>query len=596
MIKDSRYVFHHLLEHAQASLKPKSYQLYLESCRKFLTAKYVSLDLKTQLLDLENEHLKLNEHNVLSIHGESVEQVECRLLVCLDVLNNSELSESDTQLIGATNSARKYLGLIVNWFVYRGHLIQAQIYLQKLVSTANNNNVKGLVIPTVIHHAKSYALISKDELNTYLDDNEHLLTKDDREELRIAINASPSDVRVLNFSIGNGTLSKAACKGKTIGTVILFSIPKTCLREERTTIEPDDKHIISFETINTFWEDPIFRILSGWNIGGISWAFYCDVDPAVESKYTHVRLGIKEFYHPDIMLTDKAHDPIDFAEESALMGRDYYPHKDYVIKFLRDNFDSFKHLLGISKRDITANLFSNLIIQYNDASNGRTLYQKVIASTTPDSHSNSITKYAERCAQANVDDSLLSINTLLSDTPITSNASLQKVVVKFIETFVKHNIELNGGHIYCWDRDGKSLSPKIEPRLQPYIFSHLLSHFEFAGMQIVRESYAADGALDFLVSYNNEKQQKFTVCIELKLAHSGNIEHGLTKQLPEYMKGMWSKYGIYLYMWFKGPDFDQPKNYDNRDELQSDLESKNKDPRIQVIGIDCTKPPTPSKL
>ena len=37
------------------------------------------------------------------------------------------------------------------------------------------------------------------------------------------------------------------------------------------------------------------------------------------------------------------------------------------------------------------------------------------------------------------------------------------------------------------------------------------------------------------------------------------LEHGLTNQLPEYMRAIDADYGIYLGLWYKCEAFDQPK-------------------------------------
>ena len=47
-------------------------------------------------------------------------------------------------------------------------------------------------------------------------------------------------------------------------------------------------------------------------------------------------------------------------------------------------------------------------------------------------------------------------------------------------------------------------------------------------------------------------------CVEFKHAHSADIRHGLTRQLPEYMRAHSTDMGFYCVLWYKGDHFDKP--------------------------------------
>lgn len=170
-------------------------------------------------------------------------------------------------------------------------------------------------------------------------------------------------------------------------------------------------------------------------------------------------------------------------------------------------------------------------------------------------------------------------------------------VNRSIDLVVKHNIENHGGYKYFWKSDGNGgLKPCREAEAQPYIFSHLKSIFDFMGIQISREVESSNGEIDFLVTYTNSQRKLLRLCVELKLAQAAKVENGLTKQLPAYMKGEKCKYGIYVVLWFKSENYEEPKKYIGIQDLQSSLDEINSNHKILSMIIDCSKPTSPSKL
>ena len=123
----------------------------------------------------------------------------------------------------------------------------------------------------------------------------------------------------------------------------------------------------------------------------------------------------------------------------------------------------------------------------------------------------------------------------------------------------------------------------------------ILSSFE-----IILEFKTGVGSLDFLLIGRLKNGSSTKICIEFKNAHSSDIIHGLTNQLPDYMKNCWSKYGVYAVLYFKGDWFDKP-SYKDDTELFVKLQSEKQitgDPiqeNIRIIFLSVSKPKSASK-
>ena len=94
-----------------------------------------------------------------------------------------------------------------------------------------------------------------------------------------------------------------------------------------------------------------------------------------------------------------------------------------------------------------------------------------------------------------------------------------------------------------------------------------------------------------------------TTCVEFKLAHNPQLKHGLTTQLPLYLKARPSESGIYLVMWFKdeaGKYFNEPVNK-NKLQMLAYLEeavkeiNKGEGCEIESILIDASIKPSASR-
>ncbi len=118
----------------------------------------------------------------------------------------------------------------------------------------------------------------------------------------------------------------------------------------------------------------------------------------------------------------------------------------------------------------------------------------------------------------------------------------------------------NSTRIY-WERsagDPKQLVPRPEPQVMANISALLDDHSLVAGYQLIRESGAGAGRLDLRAIAPLASGATASVCIEGKHAHAEAIEHGVTDQLPEYMRRTRADFGIYLVLWFKCDSYNHP--------------------------------------
>lgn len=145
----------------------------------------------------------------------------------------------------------------------------------------------------------------------------------------------------------------------------------------------------------------------------------------------------------------------------------------------------------------------------------------------------------------------------------------------------------------------KDRFPKTEPEAQPLLNCLIADQMLMAGIEVIPEAHTGAGNVDFLlvgsVSGALEK-----ICLEVKLAHAADLEHGLFVQLPEYMRHHGAAYGIYCVLNFKGEWFDKPTLPDDRDPMfYLSLKAKEQKvpelERIRWFEIALAKPPTASK-
>ena len=596
LLDDCGFVLHHLYPVILTSPDLDEFELYFKATTKFLDSAHVSLISKTCVIDFENKNFKEQIEKSFAISSQGLAALNARLK-----FGRIALSSSGNEIFGDKDSIRNifsiYVSKAVEFFVYKGQFIQAGDFLSELLNTANSSIEKSVLVSTIVSHNAAYNLRSRTELNSFIEEYEELIKEEDLDYLKSTVNSEPGSVEVHGFSFGNGTLSINTTKDKNIVTLIRFSIPSVCSDVDQQVIEIDDKLEIILSPISAFWADPMFRIMSGWNIANMGWSHFCDIEPEEGKNYTHILIANRELYIPDVKLNENGYDNIDFSEKEALIGRTYYPHKEFVVRTLLSNLTALQKHIEIDKKDINVNMFSNYFVQHIDEITRENIHHKLYAITNPDSYSKTLTRFVERLNSVNLADAFIDIRELMLSTKIETEKSLKEFVFRCVDLFVKHNIENHGGYKYLWKNDDNGNQiPCREPETQPYIFSHLRAIFDFMGIQISREVESSNGEVDFLISFTNSQNKLLKLCVELKLAHAENIEKGLTKQLPAYLKGERCKYGVYLVLWYKCELFDRPRKYNALSELETQLNKINANKNISNLIINCTKPVSPSKL
>lgn len=115
---------------------------------------------------------------------------------------------------------------------------------------------------------------------------------------------------------------------------------------------------------------------------------------------------------------------------------------------------------------------------------------------------------------------------------------------------LKDKIEDTGSGESFWDYQYKGnavtkKTPKKEPLAQLLFKPMLVTDLFFRGLEIFRENKTSSGDIDFTITGAVEGIGSVSMCIELKNAHSKELENGLLNQLPDYMRSQQSEYGAY---------------------------------------------------
>lgn len=146
-------------------------------------------------------------------------------------------------------------------------------------------------------------------------------------------------------------------------------------------------------------------------------------------------------------------------------------------------------------------------------------------------------------------------------------------------------------------------TPKKETDAQGAILSIFYDRTFIANLSVQQENKTAVGPVDFAFQgvINDHIANKY--CVEVKNAHSSDLEHGLFVQLPEYMRREQVSYGAYLILWSKGEWFDEPKKFNDPHSLKVYLSSKMNtcedsivQSNIDLYIVDISKHPSASKM
>lgn len=522
-------------------------------------------------------------------------------LQSLDQLKDTADEIKEQQRTSLCNIIIKYIQCQIDILIANNKFIDI---IQLLYEDLKINTDKQIIIPllrNLVICNNLFLLERKETIREKVADFISIIGKDEYDLFDQMLNFSPENIDLKDFTLEPVELDKQNIKFRNVDyhkvkTIISFVINYKS-QKDYIKFEYPNSYIVEIIRPQNLFDDPVFLLLNKLqqNINGMPATIFSDAVGNLDHSIV-IHITLYEFFHPDYELVDDRITYINFEEKEAKLGRKYYPHKDRIIEILRKLHTDYNQEFpfDIKKEEININLISNYFVNYIDE-NDNSIFHKVHTITNLDSYLKVKKRYLEKIAELNLSDEFLSIRELLFKTDIVTPSSFKEFISRALDLTVKKSIELRGIYKYLW-KDSKFDEPLIESDIQPIIKTHLQVILEAKGIQISREVVAANGSLDFLCTYNYNGNL-LKVGIELKRAHHNNLLHGLTQQLPEYLKDEGTRHGIFLVLWFKNENFKQPTKYDAIHDLINDLETNiPKKYQFKIMAIDCTKHPFPSKI
>jgi hypothetical protein len=137
--------------------------------------------------------------------------------------------------------------------------------------------------------------------------------------------------------------------------------------------------------------------------------------------------------------------------------------------------------------------------------------------------------------------------------------------------------------------------PKLEVDAHRLIESLLFEGAILKGFDITAEPRVEAGHIDFLVSGRLISGQVVNACLEFKNAHAKDLHHGITVQLPEYMRSRGASFGVYCVLSYKCKEFNRPPRREIM--LQAELMGRRgaTGMPIQLVWFSLAPPTPPSK-
>lgn len=184
--------------------------------------------------------------------------------------------------------------------------------------------------------------------------------------------------------------------------------------------------------------------------------------------------------------------------------------------------------------------------------------------------------------------------------PVTSYASPGLVFDSVVSALqgINDTVETVGMQSSFWDisrRGNKIIArvPKHEPDIQPELHGLIFQTALAKTLEVVPEYPAGGGNLDFLFTAPLSGGGMASVCVEVKAAHSDDLIHGLTVQLPSYMRSKGCNFGAYVVLDFRGDNFDEPKDLDIEHHLHEEaIKAGVSWIRIIVLSLGKKLPPS----
>ena len=464
----------------------------------------------------------------------------------------------------------------------------------KDIENANLNLIVNYLLNELILNNNLFQFETKVEIEYILEEYKEFINEEQLSFLEESLNFNPE-----NFTLGNTSIEIAEPDFKSqdiqqIKTLISFVVLK----------QSDDKYIsheienninVEFIRIDNLFDDPIYSFLdsTNLNINGMPLTFLSDSIGNV-GMTTVVNIVVPNIYHPDFDIINNEVVYKDFKKEDAKHGGKYYPHKDYIIDIIFNLFEKKLIPFELEEKDINSNLISNYLVSYITPEN-KLIHHKLNTITNINSYFHIKKRFLTKINELYMKDDFLPIRDLLYNVEIINNRIFLDFCYKLLELTIKKSIELSGLYKSLWTNKEGNEVPVSEPNAQAVLFNQIKDIAEIKGIRVSRETIAADGSLDFHFHYTKD-DISMNVCVELKNAHHGLLNHGINTQLPLYIKDVGKKEGIFLVLWYKCDKFLKPIKYESVKELEDSL-VKEIPPRLKIktLIIDCTPKISPSK-
>lgn len=600
IIEYSDITFKKIFNYSAEKLSKLGLEKVLEITTSFFKIKGISIKQYINLLDSENNMFQNSINTAIENCSLGIidDFISTRFNFISKLIKNYDKTIKDNSYFIQDKSIlyrlfKLYLSYKITASLYQMKILQIYTFVKENYFESKDDTIRKIYLENFIDINNKYLVEDLTVNEEYLEDCKYFFKDFEFDNLKSKLSEKDTAKGMSSFSFGQGDLNKKIVDENNLRTYIHFTIPFKTKSNVKGNILLDDGIVLYYRQLKNKFEDPIYRCYKEMNIMGKGLNYFSDAFVNDDLTSTTIDLLFPYFYNPDLVINDGGYIQKDFKLQKAKIGRDYYPHKEFIIELLINNLEKINKKIELKLEEISVDLFSNYIVEFLIGNSLQ--YRKLYSLTNPNSLEKSSNKFLEQLKNLKLSDPYLTIKEMVENLDFDSDYKFKKSICKIMDFSVKDMIEKNGGYRYFWHKEEDILKPNTEPQMQPYIYILLNFICSYLGIQVSKEPEIANGKLDFLLTYNNSSKLIKT-CVEVKNAH-GNIKHGIHKQLPEYMKTEKTKNGIYLVLWYKGKDFSKPNEYSNKEELKTLL--VNEIPNglnIEVIIIDCHKPVVPSKL
>jgi len=282
----------------------------------------------------------------------------------------------------------------------------------------------------------------------------------------------------------------------------------------------------------------------------------------------------------------------DNHETGIKMDHDY---ESIQITGFPDNQEKIRALVVINKLLDSLNIMNKRKLKYDDITvffeiyfkkgNFSPLLSKISSLVSKNAYKNAVEEYyLKNYNKPEISNSIKEVHDSFITKELTNERDLFDVVNKIIEKVLIHHIDDRRWIEPFWDGERKikmngnehliPRTPKKEPKIQPTLHVILDMALRPFGIHVLRESNEGIGLLDFSFLYTNKDNIPISIGVEFKLAHHTEIKHGITKQLPSYLKSIRSKHGSFVVMWFKDEVYFKKPKKRNLEQMREWLEEE----------------------